>query len=253
MITYTNKYGMPDALALSVEKDEKHTAGDLSATQIIGPVRIRQLLERFDVEVDVSESLWALMGKSAHKAIEGHVKQAEVQLVAPVNGIRVSCTIDEIDGTLLRDWKMTSVWVYVFAGKSGRLDWEKQLNLYAWLCKNAEFQHIGYQEVAWKAVTITDLRACMIFRDWTKHKVGSRGYPEHPWHDGEVELWHPTMQKDYIYSRVQAHLEAESMDTEDLPVCTDEERWWNERKQEYIRCKEYCPARSVCSVAQGGA
>lgn len=255
MIRYTNNLGMPDALARAVELDSKHTAGDISVTQLLNPVRMRQLLERHDVEIDCSDSLWALMGKSCHKAIEGHVVQSEVQLVADVDGVRVSGTIDEITGDgILRDWKMTSAWTVVFQGDSGRQEWENQLNMYAWLCENATSLAFIAPNGAmsfpkWSPIEVKGLRACMIFRDWTRSKVGGKNYPEHPWRDAEVELWKPEVRDAYIRSRVAMHKEAESIKTEDLPLCDPVDRWVNDRTGKEVRCLDYCAARSVCNHA----
>jgi hypothetical protein len=230
-IRFTNRHNIPNAIARAIIEDAKPTAGRYSVTQLLSPPRIRWLLERHDVEVDVTERLWAILGKSMHSLLERYVAEPERQLVAEIDGVLVSGTIDSAergrvlgDANVLRDWKMTSVYV----GADGRDEWEQQLNIYAWLCRHARWV-VGsakLHEIDAASRFLPDaLQATMIYRDWSAARAGAsaNGYPKSQVQTIDVPMWEDKAAEDLLRSRLDAHRSAEC---DQLPErCSDAERW----------------------------
>ena len=61
-----------------------------------------------------------------------------------------------------------------------------------------------------------------------------------------VPLWSENRLERYLAERVEIHT------AEDDVECTEEERWWNGRNQEYMRCEHYCGVADFCTQFQGG-
>lgn len=273
VVTYTNRHGLPPALAAAIMADRKPKVADFSVTELIGPPRARVLLSRYDVEIDVSDRLLAMLGKAMHMLLEGHGHMTEQTRENTIGGTSVSGTLDEIteDGAII-DYKQTSVWAWIYGG---RVEWEQQLNCYAWLDR----PRAGGNPTA--------LRVCMIFRDWHKSKSNGPDYPGHFCKTIDVPIWPDAVAEDFIRTRIAAHRAAEIA----LPDCTPEERWnrtggyavmrrgrksalpggihpteaeartfaeklgegglyLEHRPGKDVRCLGYCDARSVCDYAK---
>ena len=69
----TNHFNLPDTFFQAVLND-KYSRGDAqySATDLIRPPRITILSRRYwdEIEEDVSERIWALLGKAVHAILE---------------------------------------------------------------------------------------------------------------------------------------------------------------------------------------
>lgn len=67
----TNNFELPEPLVLAAKADHHKTAGDISVTQLIGPPQIRILKNQHaNIEQDISELMWAIMGSGIHAVIE---------------------------------------------------------------------------------------------------------------------------------------------------------------------------------------
>ena len=64
----------------------------------------------------------------------------------------------EINQGHLMDYKYTSVWSLIYSGEEGKIEWERQLNCYAWLLRKS-----GY--------TVNKLDIVVILRDWSKYNA----------------------------------------------------------------------------------
>jgi hypothetical protein len=221
----TNKYGVPEAIVRAVQDDE-YDKGDsvLSVTQLISPPRIviLQSLNKHNLESDVTDRVYALLGTSVHKLLEkgskglpGH--HLEERLFDEIEGWKISgavdVQIDNGDGTWeINDYKVTSV----YSVKSDKPEWEQQLNCYAYL--------------AWKAHgrKVTSLKIVAILRDWTRKSSEFNGdYPQSQITVVNIPVWTLEEQEAFIKGRVLLHQAAQkAVDSgEPLVYCTDEERW----------------------------
>ena len=75
----TNRLNLPDAFVAAVAGDPyspgiplPNTKGVYSVTTLIGPPQIKRLLDQHEDELseDVSDRVWALLGRSVHKMLE---------------------------------------------------------------------------------------------------------------------------------------------------------------------------------------
>ena len=205
----TNNYGAPDAIVSAIRNDPYTKDGaDFSVTELIKPPQIRRLWEKHgeDVSIDVREEIWKLLGKGVHAVIEQAESEGtkERRFHAEHGGVTISGAIDLLgDDGSVTDYKVTSA----FAVKKGvKEDWEKQLNLYAWLLRQND-------------ITATKLNIVAICRDWMRSKVGQYNYPDSPVVVLSVPLWRDQRQDSYLNQRISLHTR------EVTTPCTPEERW----------------------------
>jgi hypothetical protein len=110
----------------------------------------------------------------------------------------------------INDWKVTSTYA---AMKKPKVAYEQQLNMLAYLCRSH----------GWAVDTVSNT---FLFKEWDERKIkeGSN-YPESPYLVRDIPLWDNDEIEDYIRGRLRAHLEAESMEDDDLPHCNAAELW----------------------------
>jgi len=89
-------------------------------------------------------------------------------------------------------------------------EFEAQLNIYAYILRQNDMQP--------KRLFISGL-----IRDWSDRRVTGQ-YPDTMFPVFELPLWCEEQTEKYINERIQAHF------TEDIPLCTDEERWMSSPK-----------------------
>jgi len=232
-LKYTNRHNIPQEIINAVHNDNySRGKATISATGLLQPPRIRLLAqEHYDkLTIDVSDEIWKLLGQSVHTILERANENSEdiiteQRMFATVNDWTVSGQTDSIDvkSNTLKDYKVTSVWSIVSALNEGKVEWEQQLNIYAYLYK----QNTGK--------TIYQLNIIAIARDWNKNQYLRSGgdYPPSPITVLNIDLWSDEEQEAFIKQRVSIHQEAEVdyLINDKLPLCTDEERW--RRKDTY--------------------
>lgn len=253
---YTNRAELPEPMFLALTANEYDKGkSDISATGLLKSPRQRLLALRHDSEivVDASEMLWSVLGTAVHDLILKHSKHvnglAEERFYAKVKGPVgewvVSGECDLIDGIgkgvyRLTDYKVAGVFSYLLERKNGgvKADWEAQLNIYRWLI----WKNLGWD--------VGLLRIGLIIRDHMASKVGVEdGYPAIPILYLDAKAW-PIEQIDkFIAARVALHQEAEQMEDEALPACTQEERWergekWAVMKRGKARAEKLCDSRA---------
>ncbi|MEK6280281.1 MAG: hypothetical protein AABN95_07980 [Acidobacteriota bacterium] len=277
LITNTNNLPAPLVMAVTRHPRE-NTPGRISVSELIQPPQIRALSRLHDAELteDASERIWALLGTLLHGILERNARGlkntiSEEALEADFLGWQVVGHYDlsemVLDGELLTDWKLTSVW----SVKDGvKAEWEQQLNCYAELIRRA-------------GRAVSQLQIVAIGRDWSKNKARfDATYPQEQVKVLSVSLWTSEEATEFIEERVRLHQKAESGTWAD---CTDEERWarptqWAlmkktqkkaiklfdkkadaherllsmikgayevvERPGESVRCESYCSVASFC-------
>lgn len=223
----TNKYGLPDAIIRAITNDPYSRGNsDISATQLITPPRIRQLMSRHHdkLEEDASQRIASLIGQLGHLLVEranaggltGDIQ--EQRLYMPTDcGWVVSGQVDlfkhtgDKPGFFINDFKFTTAYK---VQNGDHADWTSQLNIYRAL---ADHNEIG---------PITGLQIIAILKDWAEWKVGKeQNYPEAPVVVIPIELWSEEKAKTYVNERARLHRASEEFDDNDLPFCTNEERW----------------------------
>jgi len=247
----TNKHGIPETF-MNVLKRPTYSKGKahLSVTQLINSPKIVGLTKKFDdmIEQDASDMVWSIFGSAVHNILE-HGKDSnhivEERIHASIDGWNLSGAIDlqivNEGGVSIKDYKTTSVWAVM----NEKIEWEYQLNIYAWLVEKA------------KGVPVTDLGIVAILRDWKAREADTKeGYPESPVKEVPITLWTMQEREEFISARLSAHsacefaLEAD----EDLPECTPEEMWekpavWAVMKEGNIRAKYVMPSLHEAELA----
>jgi hypothetical protein len=227
MATLTNKHGLPQALVRYLERDP-YTRGSgvrFSVTQLIDSPQIRVLRKAHDEEMerDVSEMVWLILGKAVHTFLDDAAAKAgdpdvtvEERVYLPVDGRLISGAMDtqeqEDGGTWINDWKVTSAFSVVY----GKEAWVNQLNGYAHLLRAA------------KGKRVTRLTITAILRDWrAKDAAKNPDYPQQAVVVIEIPVWDPEVAADYIRERVRMHADTDTALAwgDELPSCSNEERW----------------------------
>ena len=217
-MNYTNTSNLPQPLVSAIQFSDYDKVGDISVTGLIQPPRISQLTKRHNNEIteDVSEGIWRLIGSIGHKILEradtdNHLSEERLQMYSgDPDGWMVSGKADLLAPDMtLSDYKFTSVW----AIKDAKIEWEQQLNLYALLYRINGF-------------SVERARIVAVLRDWSKLKASRE--PEYPQVGvvvREVPLWPALLQEEFLSDRVSIHQQAEKLADDNLPLCTEEERW----------------------------
>jgi hypothetical protein len=218
----SNIYGLPEPLvkALTVER-RPVVPGRISVTALIdSPLRrILSIRHGHEIEEDVSENLWSLLGKAVHYVIEKSDKATEIKIESDNLGLGVTLVgvVDYYRDGRIIDWKLTSAWSAVFAADK---NWELQLQTYGYLV-----QSLGHP--------VTDLSAYMILRDWNKREAQKNpDYPQIPFKEISYKLWEKSTVEAFISERVSLHLKAEKVCLQSTSIeippefwCTPTERW----------------------------
>jgi hypothetical protein len=223
----TNKFGLPAPVVKALTRSE-YTKGESnrSITQLIDAPRVRILRQEHweELEEDVSEKMWAVLGTAAHKMFEETADDkhiSEERIFTEIDGWVISGAIDvqkiEDDGVTIMDYKTTSVWSVIM----GKVEWERQLNCYAELVRRA------------KGSKVKALKVIAILRDWRSRDAEEKpDYPRAPIVEVNIPLWPESQAAEYLNERVALHQKAEfdRLTGSELPDCSEQERWIKESK-----------------------
>ena len=172
-----------------------------------------------ELEEDVSDKVWAIFGTAIHSVLElgkdeHHI--IEQRLHETVDGWNISGAIDlqriEGDGLIISDYKTTGAWAVM----NEKIDWEQQLNIYAWLVEKV------------KKVPVKKVEIVAIIRDWSRRDAQNKeGYPEAPIKVINIPLWSFEAREAFIRSRIGLHSDAHLATElgEDYSPCTNTEMW----------------------------
>lgn len=222
---YTNQFNIPEPLVRAISNDE-YDKGDsvLSVTQLISPPRIVLLqdLNADNLETDVVNRVPALFGTAVHKIVEkgalgleNHI--VEERMFLDVNGWKISGAVDlQIDRNNgeweINDYKVVSV----YSVMSEKIEWEQQLNCYAFLARKNHGRKV------------TALKIIAILRDWQRRQAQLvPSYPQSQIYVVDIPVWTDEQQEEFVHGRVIAHQNARNAvdNGEPLVYCSDEERW----------------------------
>lgn len=221
----TNKMGLDQVLVDAVMNDP-YDAGDsdISVTRLIAPPRQVALMKKHyhEIERDVSDMLFALMGQAMHHILEragdpDGTRVIEKRMFAVVAGWKLSGQIDLWEGGVLSDYKFTSVWETIHGLGEEKI---AQLNILAWLCRR-------------NGLDVDTVQIIALYRDWSRSTAKrERDYPQGQVGILSADVWSDEKCINYIDERIRMHQEA----LETLPECTEEEQWAKPNK--YALMKE---------------
>jgi len=217
----TNREGLPQPFVDAVASDYRYKPKRYSATAINKGLREAILQHRHDdeVEQDASEMVWLIFGKAVHSILENAAETPdqlkEGKLVEDMgDGYELSGIFDLYDAKTetVSDYKTASVWKAIY---NDWADYERQLAIYAWMLNKAGFPCHNGEIVAF-------------FKDHSKTEAARRAdYPPLPvkritytWSDEELaEIG------DIIKKAFEAIKYCETLPDDELPLCTQDERW----------------------------
>lgn len=220
-MTITNRSGLPEALVKAVQNDPYNRGDcDYSVTGLLKPARMVALerIHKDDLEEDVADRIWALMGQLGHAVLERAGEGVvEKRLFATRNGVRISGQLDllhmqdlDVDGIETyeksTDYKFTTAW----SCKGGpKEEWIQQTNLGLWLCQENGIRVKGLEIVA-------------ILRDWSKLDARRDWqYPQQQVKVFSLPVWPMAKTLAFLDGRIAEH----EMAKQALPECSPEERW----------------------------
>ena len=223
----TNNFNVPETLLALARRDD-YTKGkaDFSVTEIISPPRIQRLRRKHYNEMtqDVADMLWMLLGTALHVVAErseiaGHTN--EERLTVGIDDVMLSGAIDlqknDKDGVIITDYKFTSAWALM----NDKPEWEQQQNIYKYLVERCKKQPVKKLEI------------CAFVRDWSRRDAMNKAdYPKAPIQVIDIPIWTQDRVEHFIRERINLHRDSKvNADwNEELPLCTEEERWIRETK-----------------------
>ncbi len=224
--TITNKHNLPQTLVnLAESRDYSRGNSHRSITQLIDApqISVLRMINENRISEDVVDTFWANLGSALHHITEKGADDkhlVEERLFVDVEDWTISGAIDvqrlEDDNSItIMDYKFTSVW----AVKNPKLDWERQLNCYAYLVE------------ANKKVKIKELQIICFLRDWNRNNAKrDMNYPQQQIVVVPIKLWDFEERSKYVADRVRTHQEAlqDYMNGKDMAECTFEEMWKRE-------------------------
>ena len=224
--TITNKHNLPQTLVnLAESRDYSRGNSHRSITQLIDApqISVLRMINENRISEDVVDTFWANLGSALHHITEKGADDkhlVEERLFVDVEDWTISGAIDvqrlEDDNSItIMDYKFTSVW----AVKNPKLDWERQLNCYAYLVE------------ANKKVKIKELQIICFLRDWNRNNAKrDMNYPQQQIVVVPIKLWDFEERSKYVADRVRTHQEAlqDYMNGKNMAECTFEEMWKRE-------------------------
>lgn len=217
----TNELNLPQPFVDAATSDYQYTDKRYSVTSVLKGTREAILQRRHseEIETDVSEMVWAIFGSAVHKILEQSEETAD-QLkenwlsVEVQNGYELSGIFDLYDdatGTVT-DYKTATVWKFIYKEFD---DWRTQCLAYVWLLRK-----IGFNARRGEIVGM--------LKDHSKTKAKTdHTYPQHPvqrivWNFTDKDLEEFERWLKAKFSEIE---QAEKLSDDDLPLCSDVERW----------------------------
>lgn len=218
-----NSMNLPQAFCNAVNLERHNEKGCFSATTLLKGTTSTILTDRhFDeIEVDVADCVWQIWGTAVHKIFEdsGIDGLKEERFEVPVSHSKVTGRVDLFDekNGVLYDWKTASTFKITFNDFS---DWKKQGLIYAWLMKQ-------------NGIEVKKCRFIALLKDHSKSKAKTdTDYPQMPVYNYEFEVTETDLAEieNFITTRIADLEKAELIPDEELPPCSEEERWHQKGK-----------------------
>ena len=191
----------------------------ISVTSLPRAPRERQLIYRHydDIEIDPLENYYTMFGSGVHNvleqaAVEGEEVEVRRGIILQVGEYKVlvhgQADYYKRSSARMEDHKYTSAWTVV----KEKADHESQLNVLRFI-----WEENGYP--------VEELYNNYMFRDWSAKNLGAENYPPEQAAFMAVSMWKTQDTLDYILERCSLHIQATEIKSDELPLCTKEERW----------------------------
>lgn len=214
----TNTKNLPQQVVDAIDTTPHNKDGEISATTLLKGVREFLLEKRHgnEIEVDASKLVWALFGTAFHSLMEKETPDTfvEEKFSQRVGLYKVTGKLDGYDmkHKVIYDYKTTSVYTYLNKDFD---KYRKQGLIYTWLLNK-------------EGLKVAECQFILFFKDWRKSEAKTKAnYP-----DSQVYTYSfvPTEEdlneiEQFIYSKVAEVQEAEKLSDEDLPLCSEGDRW----------------------------
>jgi len=218
---------LPQSLLNYLQQDNYDSGAipvDISATKLKDSPRVSRLwsMHKDKIKVPFLNKGYAKLGEAWHTAMEASAPEdwiCEKRFYADVDGKIISGAIDALEPAgkntyNIIDYKMMST----YKAQTDLNEFENQLNIYAFLLRQN-----GYK--------VDGLFVSAVLRDWTQNKIKQEGYPRTQFPVFVMEKWSDKVAEDYVRQRIKYHT------SEEIPLCTDEERWMSAPKYAVISDK----------------
>ena len=225
---YTNRTGISSCIADAITSfnEDYDKVGWKSVTSLIDSPRAVILTERYKDRVteDVADLIWSFFGNMGHLIAERNASGSSVperRFILNHKGVDISFKPDlltrdpnNFNSFVLNDFKFTSVYALKNAIQGNvKSEWVKQMNMYVWALKKLNFD-------------ITSVKLHIIARDWRSSELKrERDYPANQCAVVEVDIWEEDEIEKYVDKRIELIKHAEELPHDDLPLCTESERW----------------------------
>lgn len=219
----TNKQNLPLAFVNAISPKRHNEPNCFSATTLNKGVKEIVLSDRhFDeIEVDASESVWAVWGQAVHALLESQKDDNfhEEFFKVAVGNSYVTGQVDSYDmeNGIINDWKTASVWKVQFNDFS---DWKKQGLTYAWLLTKSGLE-------------VKKCRFVALLKDHSKTKAKTdESYPQSPVYVYEFNVTEKDLAEteQRIWAKVLDIENAYKHSDDEITECTAEERWADDEK-----------------------
>jgi hypothetical protein len=217
----TNELGLPQPFVDAVSSEYQYKPKRYSVTAVLKGTREMMLQRRHADEItsDVADMVWMIFGSAVHSILERshesdtQLKENWVSMEMP-NGYTLSGIFDLYDdatGTVT-DYKTATVWKVIYDEWD---DYRKQTLAYCCILRSMGFDARRGEIVA-------------LLKDHSKSKAEhDSSYPQHPvyrigWDFTEDDIAEMNSWLEARFIEIEA---AEKLPDNELPMCTDEERW----------------------------
>lgn len=271
----TNKLNLPQVIIdCLVDDDHEYQPNRYSVTELINPPRLIMLKRRHEVDVDASDMINQLFGDAFHAYLKSHDKSeyAEYKMEELVGNCTLVGIIDKYADYTVIDYKTTTVYKVVMQDFS---EWRLQGLMYAWLLRR-------------RGLYTGKLQFIAFLKDWQSSKAKyDVTYPQSQVYVYELDITATDMIEidTFIYDRIATLVACEDKTDDELPLCTDAERWSTKTKYAVMkkgrktavmvcdsledaqaygdgyeietrvgrdrRCDEYCERRMYCNYKKG--
>jgi hypothetical protein len=240
----TNRLNLPEGIVKAIST-EPHNKSDkeLSATTLLKGIKEILLTNRHWEELtdDAADRIWALWGQVTHALLEKEGKNefSEIDLKAIIGDITVTGRIDNynMEEGIITDFKTGSIWKVMFKDYE---DWYLQGMIYAWLLLINNFK-------------VEKCRFIAILKDHSKSKAKhDSSYPQSPVAIYEFPVTKEAVVKieAYIKERITEYLKYKDVPDDDIPPCTDKERWATETKYAVMKTGRKSAVRVLDSIVE---
>lgn len=216
----TNNLNLPTPLVSLAQQEYTTADNEYRATSLLKGLR-ETILERRHgdkVERDVSDMIWLLFGTAVHGVLEGHQEGddeiKEERLKVKIGNYVLSGQFDLYNDTTktVTDYKTASVWKIIYGNFD---DWRRQLLIYCYMLRQIGFEASKGEIIA-------------LLKDHSKRDAKIKaGYPQLP-----VAVIHFNFTdadfvecKQWLENKFAEIAVAEKLADDDLPICTEEERF----------------------------